>query len=111
MVLLMSTQKKMSRRVFLVRSSAVGVALGAGLAAVGCGGEEALNCSASASGDQRTAQSNLGYVEASPHGTAKNCTNCNFFTTAGANACGSCTLLAGSQINPNGYCNSWAARG
>ncbi len=106
-----SRMAKMSRRVFLVRGATLGAAVGVTVTALGCGGDEGLNCNDTSglTPPEQATRSNLGYVEASPHGAAKNCLNCNFYTAAGENQCGSCTLVKGS-INPAGYCNSWAEK-
>ena len=55
-------------------------------------------------------RNSLAYVDASPHGAAKNCTNCQFYEAApSAGQCGGCTIVPG-PIHPEGYCNSWAAK-
>ncbi len=102
------SETKVSRRVFLRTLAVAGASVGA-ISAVGCGGgEEALNCNTNVDPASQTTRTNLAYVEASPHGTAKNCNNCNFYT-GNATACGTCTLITGT-IHPNGYCNSWIAK-
>lgn len=102
---------KMSRRVFLVRGATLGAAVGVSISALGCGGEEGLSCTDTSglTPAEQSTRTNLAYVDASPHGAAKNCLNCNFYTAAGANQCGGCTLVKG-PINPDGYCNSWAEK-
>lgn len=108
----MTTKSKMTRRLFLVRGAG-GAALGAGLVVMGsaCGGGDGLNCTdvSGLSDAERSARTSLGYVEVSPHAARKNCTNCNFYTAGPQGQCGECTLVKG-PINPNGYCNSWAAK-
>jgi len=100
--------RRTSRRVFLQTTAAL---VGATALAACGGGEEALNCNDTSglTEGQRSTRTSLGYVEASPHGATKNCANCNFYTAAAANQCGSCTLIQG-PINPSGYCNSWAEK-
>lgn len=103
------TQSKLTRRELLRR----GATLGAGaiaLTVIGCGGDE-LRCTDTSGLEpaQQATRSSLGYVDNSPHGASKNCANCNFFQGAAENQCGSCTLVPG-QINPAGYCNSWAEK-
>ncbi|MEM9070933.1 MAG: high-potential iron-sulfur protein [Myxococcota bacterium] len=103
---------KITRRVFLARGASLGAAVGVtvvGLSA--CGGDEGLTCTDTSglTPPEQATRSNLGYVDHSPHGTAKQCVNCNFYQPAAANACGGCTLVKG-PIHPEGYCNSWAAK-
>lgn len=102
---------KISRRVFLVRGATLGAAVGVTFTALGCGGGDSLTCTdtSALTPPEQATRSNLGYVDTSPHGTAKNCTNCNFFQPAGENQCGGCTLVKG-PIHPSGYCNSWAEK-
>jgi hypothetical protein len=40
---------------------------------------------------------------------ARACSGCTFFTSAGAEACGSCSVVRG-PINPGGTCTLFAAR-
>lgn len=81
-----------------------------GLAACSGGGGGGLSCDDTSGlpandADFRRAQ---GYVEHSTR-EGRNCAGCNFYTAAGANACGSCTVVRG-PINPEGYCNLWVQR-
>tara|TARA_B100001750_G_scaffold244494_1_gene261963 strand:+ start:335 stop:676 length:342 start_codon:yes stop_codon:yes gene_type:complete len=112
---MLAPMKKISRRELLRRSATFGAA-GIGLVVLGgssgCGGEEeGPNCNDTSglTPQQQSTRSSLGYVAQSPHGAQKNCANCNFYTAGGANQCGSCTLVPG-KIDPNAYCNSWAAK-
>jgi hypothetical protein len=94
----------MQRRTFLRGSTTV-----LALTVIGCG-SSAPNCEAppgltAAQTTQRTA---LHYRERAGDRT-RNCVTCNFFTAAGENACGNCTLGLGS-VNPNGVCDGFAAR-
>ncbi len=77
-----------------------------------CGGEEeeALSCNDTAglSPADITTRTANGYVEHSQF-TAKNCLNCQFFQDGQPNQCGTCTVVRG-PINPQGYCNLWAAK-
>jgi hypothetical protein len=50
----------------------------------------------------------LHYVEASLEPTRR-CTACSFFSAQPGSACGTCEILNG-PANPNGHCDSWAAR-
>lgn len=111
----MKKNDKLTRRELIRRGAGLGAAtigllvLGSGTS--GCGGDEGPNCNDTSglTPQQQSTRSSLGYVAQSPHGTQKNCTNCNFYTAGGAQQCGSCTLIAG-PIDPNAYCNSWAAK-
>ena len=60
-------------------------------------------CGTQASESLRTS---LNYTEPSPN-AAKTCSVCSFFTAAGQ--CGSCTIMSDS-VNPQGHCDSWAAK-
>ncbi len=109
----MTKNDKMTRRELLRRGAGLGAAT-IGLLVLGsssgCGGEEGANCNDTSglTPQQQSTRSSLGYVAQSPHGAQKNCANCNFYT-AGSGRCGGCTLIAG-PIEPNAYCNSWAAK-
>ena len=99
-----------SRRIFLKTLTAAGGALGAVALTGGCSKDE-LTCTdtSSLTATEQATRTNLAYVDTSPHGETKDCANCNFYTAAGENQCGTCTLMKG-PINPKGYCNSWAAK-
>ncbi|MCB9604433.1 MAG: high-potential iron-sulfur protein [Sandaracinus sp.] len=102
----------MKRRDLLRTVISLPVVAAAGSVLQACGGGESeLSCN-DTSGVPPAAQqmrTTLAYVEHSPHGAQKNCTNCNFFQAAAAGQCGGCTLIQG-PIHPEGYCNSWAAK-
>jgi hypothetical protein len=102
----------MKRRDLLRSALALPVVAAAGplLQACGGGGDE-LTCTDTAGLDPAAVQmrTSLAYVDRSPHGATKNCTNCNFYQAAAAGQCGGCTLIRG-PIHPEGYCNSWAAK-
>lgn len=99
---------KLGRREILKRGLIV---LAAAPVLGACGGGGGLDCSSTAGLDpaalaNRTTQQ---YVEQSLRASS-HCSVCRFFTAGAANACGSCTLIAG-PINPNGYCNLFSAAG
>jgi hypothetical protein len=105
---------KYTRRVF-VRGG--GVALGLAVIApaafaVGCGGEEAVNCTSppGLTPDERMKRGQLNYAESSAD-PARKCADCTFFTASAQNAaaCGPCTLGLGA-VNPLGTCDSFAPR-
>ncbi len=59
----------------------------------------------------------LGYTaDATKVNTAKwkkykagqDCATCNLFRSTGAN--GTCTLFAGKEVSPKGWCNSWVKK-
>ncbi|MCA9528695.1 MAG: high-potential iron-sulfur protein [Myxococcales bacterium] len=78
----------------------------------GCSSKkQALNCMDTSGLDQSAVamRNNLKYTDHSPFGTQKDCNNCQFFTAAGSDACGSCTILKG-PIAPTGHCTSWAKK-
>jgi hypothetical protein len=98
--------EKIGRRTLLRRSLIVLAAapvLGAcGSSGPSCSDTTGLDPTALAN---RTTQQ---YVEHSLRASS-HCSSCRFFTAgSGAGACGTCTLIAG-PINPDGYCNLFAA--
>lgn len=99
-----------SRRAFIRQGSTVALAvLGV---ATGCGGgDDALVCDdvTGLTPAELAARSSNGYVANSPHGTAKQCINCNFGQNLTASSCGTCTVIKGS-IHPLGYCDLWVAK-
>lgn len=126
----MSDSSNVSRRDFLQRLSALGIA-GVGASTVlsacgGGGGDDASSGSADAGGssdlscddlsglsDQQISQREtqvdaLQYVEETPN-PDQNCANCSFWQAPEGNAdCGGCQLFPG-PVHPNGWCNSWVA--
>jgi len=104
----MSAEKLIGRREIL-RRTGVGVALvaGASLGTIGCGGGLDCNDTSGLSPEDVRRRTDATYVERSTRGNRK-CRNCSVFSSAGADACGTCTLVPG-PINPNGYCSSWSA--
>lgn len=70
----------------------------------GCADPEAMSPS-----DNSMRQANH-YVEKSAD-AAKTCAGCTFFTAGADGAgCGTCTIYTGGPANPQGYCDSWAAK-
>jgi hypothetical protein len=73
-------------------------------ASIACASPDALSPS-----EMSLRQSNH-YVEKSAD-AAKHCAGCNFFTAGTAAAgCGTCQIYNGGPANPQGYCDSWAAK-
>lgn len=78
-----------------------------------CGGEETsggLTCTDTTglSPAEITTRQSQHYADASPHAD-KHCNGCRFFTAGAAGQCGTCQVIRG-PINPDGYCDLWAAR-
>ncbi|PEN09299.1 hypothetical protein CRI93_00790 [Longimonas halophila] len=125
----MSDSLKVSRRSFLQRISALGIAgVGASTVLSACGGgsDDASSTGDDSSGsadfscddlsglsDQQISQREtqtqaLQYVEESPN-PDQNCANCSFWQAPEGNAnCGGCQLFPG-PVHPDGWCNSWVA--
>lgn len=107
---------KMGRRDAARRALVVlGAAAVAPSALVGCGGEEegggALDCTDTSSLNpaQLQTRQSQSYVESSPN-EGQNCANCRFFQAPSQEgSCGTCQVIAG-PINPDGYCNLYAAQ-
>lgn len=107
------TTKPSSRRWFLASLAFAPVAV----AIAGRGQARAQETAAPAAGsapvcelDDPTRQS-FNYVDLSPHGSAKDCRNCEFWVPEEAGqACGGCTLMSG-PFSPVGYCDVWALAG
>ncbi|MFK8003855.1 MAG: hypothetical protein AB8H86_30105 [Polyangiales bacterium] len=101
--------KKNSRRAFIRQGTTVALAV-LGATTIGCGGEAELTCDdvTGLTPAETAARSSNGYVANSPHGTAKQCINCNFAQNLTASTCGTCTVIKGA-IHPLGYCNLWVA--
>jgi len=108
----MFNDEKLSRRSTLkIALSVIPMSIGGAALLNACGSEsEGLDCTdvSGLSGSETATRTALEYVEASPHGEEKDCTNCNFYTGT-ATACGACTLIKG-PINPKGYCKSWVVK-
>lgn len=128
------SQKEVTRRAFLARTSALGLAaVGAGVFLSACGGgaesggssapaetpaaaPEAPATAAEGCGDvsgltdaEVQMRGTLAYVDESEV-PDKTCSNCQLYEEADAgSACGGCKVLKG-PIAPAGYCNSWAAK-
>lgn len=130
-----SESSSVSRRDFLLKVSALGLAgVGASAFLSGCGGEsDSGSGSASQSaGGNATANANLRcddvsslsagererrnaqiealeYVTETPN-PEKNCANCLFYQQpAQGKECGGCQLFPG-PVHPNGYCKTWQAQ-
>ncbi len=120
----MSDSSNVSRRLFLQRLGALGVAgVGASTVLSACGGDDApadddatadadFTCDdVSGLSDQeiQTREQQieaLDYVEATPN-PEERCDNCMFWEEPEAGAeCGGCDLFPG-PVHPEGWCNSW----
>lgn len=124
------SEKEVTRRSFLTRASAIGLAVGSGAFLAACGGgdggsdmaePQAMEPEApAAAADQCNdvtglteaevqMRQTLAYVDASPHAD-KLCSNCQLYIPAAEGAsCGGCQIIKG-PIAPGGYCTSWAAK-
>jgi hypothetical protein len=107
------TNKDLTRRDFLLRASALGVAsVGAGSVLAACGGkEQAAGCNdlTGLTDQEIQMRTQLQYVEVSTL-PDKLCDNCQLWVVPAAGAaCGGCQLIKG-PIAPAGHCVSWAAR-
>ena len=108
------THKELTRRDFIRRASALGVAsVGAGSILAACGGQDTSSASCSdltgLTDQEKQMRTQLQYVEVTT-AEGKRCDNCQLWIapTAGA-SCGGCQLIKG-PIAPGGHCVSWAAR-
>lgn len=127
----MSDSSHASRRAFLQRLSALGLAgLGGSTLLAGCGGggeqptttDDQATADTEAGGDDFTCtdtsglteaevqmRETLAYVDETPF-PDKRCDNCQLYLPPEAGAqCGGCQVLKG-PVHPQGYCNSWAAQ-
>jgi len=111
----MSNDPKISRREMLKRSlTVVGAAAGSSFVLAACSkgeeAEEALSCTDLTGVDPAAVQTRtaMSYQDTGPD-PSRHCSGCQFFTAGAAGQCGTCQLFAG-PINPNGTCNSFAAK-
>lgn len=103
-----------SRRYFLQRLCAIGLAGGGSVLLSACGGGDAgaacddLSDLTDAQKEQRQQMvESLSYVEETPSEN-QYCANCSLYTQPeDGEQCGGCQLLPG-PVHPNGYCTSWA---
>lgn len=128
------TDRKLSRREFLERAMALGLAttgVAATLAACDAPSDKkpvkgaakaaekkpaapaakALNCAGTdgLSDPDKQTRVTFKYVDKSPE-AAKNCANCQLYVVAKAEgSCGGCQIVKGT-INPAGYCTAWQAK-
>ena len=105
--------KKIGRREATKRALTVlGAATLAPAALAACGGEssEGPNCNdqSGLQPNQINMRTQQQYVEASTN-AERQCNNCNFYSAPTSGECGACSVLLNSPVNPNGYCNLWAA--
>ncbi len=104
------SEKGLSRRELIKRGVVLSVVASAPAALfTGCGsGELRCNDESALSTAERDARHGAGYAERAAD-RARACSGCNFYQAAGANACGSCTVVRG-PIHPEGSCNLFVAR-
>ena len=100
------TQEKLITRRDLLRLAVGSAGAVAGASMLGaCGGGLDCNDTSAMSEEDRQARQAAAYVERSTNGNRR-CLNCTVYTSAGTEACGSCTMIPG-PINPYGYCSRW----
>jgi High potential iron-sulfur protein len=109
---------KISRRAMLMRGLQVpvGGALLWGLSGCSGGsGGSGSTASASACADPSTmsdaemgTRKSLSYTEKSEN-PQQVCAGCSFFH-AGSGSCGTCDMMSGGPVNPQGHCTSWNAK-
>ena len=104
------TKETLSRRAMLRRGVQLAMITSSPALIHGCS-KGTLECTdlaglAQADKQLRAAQN---YKDVSPFGDERNCVNCEFFRSAGADQCGTCTVVKG-PINPRGYCDSWVKK-
>jgi len=106
----MANDEKLSRRSALKISLSVLPLAAGGVALLNACGSSGVDCTdvSGLTEPEVATRTNLEYVEASPHGTEKDCVNCRFYT-GNETACGTCTLVKG-PVNPRGYCKSWVIK-
>ncbi|MET0497985.1 MAG: high-potential iron-sulfur protein [Steroidobacteraceae bacterium] len=109
---------KISRRTVLMRGLQlpVGGVFLFGLS--GCGaGKDGTTASGKVCADPATlsdaemsTRTSLGYTEKSPN-PQQVCAGCTFFHAGAASGdCGTCDMVSGGPVNPQGHCNSWNAK-
>ncbi len=119
--------KRVTRRDFLLRVGALGLAgLGGSALLSACGGGQQQSDASSESGTSASAEltctdvsgltpeeiqmrESLQYTDRSPY-PDKICANCQLYIPAESpNQCGGCQLIKG-PIHPDGYCTSWVQK-
>ena len=104
-----------SRRAFLARLAAAGLAVsGASLLSACGGGDDTPQSAAACAGyDQLTQpelamRQGLNYVDNSPN-PAQLCSNCLHYQAPTEGVCGGCALVPGPVL-ADGYCTAWVAQ-
>jgi hypothetical protein len=108
----MDDGNKITRRDMLGRSLLLGAVatVGTNVFLTACGGSSGPNCGGTAglSAEDKATRDGNQYADTAVD-PAKKCSGCNFFTSAGAAACGTCAVVKGT-INPGGGCRLWVAK-
>jgi hypothetical protein len=104
------SETKSTRRTLLTRAVFFGAAASAPMTLLSAcgGGELSCNDGSELSTAERDARRNAAYAERATD-PARACSGCMFFQAAGAEACGSCSVVRG-PIHPRGSCNLFAPR-
>lgn len=108
------TEERLVRRLFLRRSlqclaGTLVLPFSAGCGKWGNGGgtvAAACDDIADLSTSEHSFRQSLGYIDSSPHGEERNCSNCYFFVRSDGDGCGRCNTVKG-PIDPGGYCVAW----
>ncbi len=100
----LATRRQLLRGVITLPVLAV---IPSALGACGGGGPRCTDESSLSTAD-RDARRGARYEDRATDAT-RACSGCSFFTSAGAEACGSCSVVRG-PINPGGTCTLFAAR-
>lgn len=102
------SSNKISRRVFLGGSAALGSVVS--LTVLGCGGKKAFTCTdeAGLAAGDKTARTNAKYVDKATD-AAKRCDGCALYEPAAEGQCGKCKAIKG-PIHPEGSCNLWVKK-
>jgi hypothetical protein len=107
-----ANEPKISRRTLVSSGVVLGLAvLGPSFSLSGCGGQEGPNCMSppGLTPDATAKRATFHYAEPGPD-PARKCANCTFLTAGpAATQCSPCSLGLG-DVNPNGTCDSFAAR-
>jgi hypothetical protein len=101
-----------TRREVLITGAGLALCSGAALVGLtGCGESDPCVDADALTTGQASLRASFHYAARSPHGEAKQCAGCQFFSAqAGdANGCGTCQILQG-PVNGRGHCDSWSAR-
>ncbi|MFO0553756.1 MAG: hypothetical protein U0271_35560 [Polyangiaceae bacterium] len=98
-----------SRRDFIRNVTIGATALIPAWSLVACSKKLSCTDTSSLKPEETQARTALQYTDAATD-PSKTCSLCQLFTSAGEEACGSCSLVKG-PIHPKGSCTGWAKKG